>query len=399
MEPAPPTIPPYVDATAPRVSALALLSADDAVCIDLRSPSEYADDHVPGAVNVALFDDDERALVGTLFKRHSPETAYGEAWRIVLAKIEPFVQALAQAAQRELSTDALHARVDEIAAPGLRALERSIGRASVPRLPARALVLYCWRGGLRSASVAVLLQRLGVDDVHVLEGGYKSYRRQVMDELAAWQAPPTFVLRGYTGVGKTLVLRELERLRPRWTLDLEACAGHRSSILGMVGLEPCSQRTFESRIAARLRAGFPGPAVLEGESRKVGDAIVPARVWSALDDGVNVLLTARTERRVQVLLEDYLEHAASRIELARQLPFIEERLGSRKWKGELVQRLADGREPELVELLLEHYYDPLYAHSEKGRAYALELDASDPTRAAAELAAWIEARSLDRDPS
>jgi len=212
----------------------------------------------------------------------------------------------------------------------------------------------------------------------------------VLAELEGWQAPPSFVLRGSTGVGKTLVLRAIEQVRPGWTLDLELHAGHRSSILGMVGLEPCNQKTFDSRVAARLRAGFPGPCVLEGESRKVGDSIVPASVWRALKEATHLLLTAPVEHRVQVLIDDYLAQESSRDELRRQLPFIEERLGRTKWAGELVARLDDGREAELVEILLERYYDPLYRHSEQDYAYSAEFDTTDAQRAAERIVAWIE---------
>ena len=95
---------------------------------------------------------------------------------------------------------------------------------------------------------------------------------------------------------------------------------------------------------------------------------------------------------VEVLIEDYLAREESRDELRRQLPFIEERLGRNAWRGELTARLDDGREAELVEILLERYYDPLYAHSERDYEYSAEIDSSDPVAAAAEIAAWIEAR-------
>jgi tRNA 2-selenouridine synthase len=198
-------------------------------------------------------------------------------------------------------------------------------------------------------------------------------------------------LRGLTGVGKTLVLREIERLRPGWTVDLEALAGHRSSILGMVGLEPRSQKAFETGLYARLREGFPAEVVVfEGESRKVGDAILPEPVWSALQGGTNLELVAPTARRVEVLVADYLAHEESRAELARELPFLEERLGPKKWRGELVRLLESGRERELVEILLERYYDPLYRHSETGRAHAATIDATDPEAAARACVELVE---------
>jgi tRNA 2-selenouridine synthase len=227
--------------------------------------------------------------------------------------------------------------------------------------------------------------------VVVIAGGYKAYRAEVRRRIAAWEAPSSLVLRGLTGVGKTLVLRAIEELRPGWTLDLEGLAGHRSSILGMVGLEPCTQKAFESRLARRLARGFPGNCVVEGESRKVGDVVLPAPVWDTIAGGVSIELTAPLHRRVQVLIEDYLEHPGNRVEIRGQLPFIEDRLGAGRWRGVLTGLLDAGREAELVEVLLERYYDPLYRHSEKRHRYATRIDASDPQRAAAEIVSWAGA--------
>jgi len=376
----------------PAASAATVLASEQVTIVDLRSPGEFAQDHLPGALNRPLFDDQERALVGTLYKQASPDAAFAEARGLVLQTIESLVRGVAEAAGRDAPREDLVALVERFTEAGLEGIQRALRFDVRDEVPRGSLVVHCWRGGMRSASVARLLRELGWQNVFVLEGGYKRYRRQVLEELEGWQAPPSFVLRGMTGVGKTLVLRELEALRPGWTLDLEELAGHRSSILGMVGLEPCNQKTFDSRLASRLRAGFVGPCVLEGESRKVGDSIVPASVWSALRGGVHLRLEASTERRVEVLIEDYLARDTSRDELRLQLPFIEERLGPSAWQGELTRRLDDGREGELVELLLEHYYDPLYAHSERDYDYSAVFDSSDPAVSAAEIVRWIEAR-------
>jgi len=181
-------------------------------------------------------------------------------------------------------------------------------------------------------------------------------------------------------------------LRPGWTVDLEGLAGHRSSILGMVGLAPVTQKRFDSALAERLRGGLPGLVVYEGESRKVGDAIIPSSVWESMRAGVSLELTASTSRRVAVLTEDYLARQENRGELRAQLPFIEARLGSARYAGALVGMLDSGREDELVELLLDLYYDPLYRHSEQSYAYAWSVDTGDPVRAAGEIATWIEER-------
>jgi tRNA 2-selenouridine synthase len=376
----------------PTTDAGALLDGAGRVYIDLRSPSEFAEDHLPGAHSVPLFDDLERALIGTLYARRGPAAAFTEGRARVAARIAELVARVGELAGWRVPEIDLAERVERLTEGGMARFEAELESVPCPVPPEDALVLYCWRGGLRSRSVVALLRELGLERALALEGGYRAYRRQVRARLAAWSAPESFVLRGLTGVGKTLVLRELERIRPGWTLDLEGCAGHRSSILGGVGLEPVSQKRFESRLAERLARGFPGRCVLEGESRKVGDRILPETIWRAVDGGTALELNASLERRVTVLIEDYLAAPENRAGLAHALPFIEERLGRRRWGGVLVGLLASGRERELVRVLLESYYDPLYRHSEGERRYAARFPADDPARAAAEIARWIEAR-------
>jgi tRNA 2-selenouridine synthase len=379
--------------TVPTIRAEEALALEGATFVDLRSPGEFAQDHVPGAANVPLFDDTERAVIGTLYSRHSPEIAFEEGRARTRERIEALVGEVAALAGWEPPAVDLAADVDRLTSEGLEGLDGSLELEPVSAAPERPVVLGCWRGGLRSRSVVALLVQLGLDRALCLEGGYRAYRSEVRERIAAWRAPETFVLRGLTGVGKTLVLRAIEALRPGWTLDLEALAGHRSSILGMVGLEPCSQKTFESRLRARLDAGFPGPCLVEGESRKVGDVILPVTVWEALRAGTDLQLVASKEARVRVLIDDYLAREENRAHLARQLPFVEERLGSTRYGGVLVGLLNERREAELVELLLERYYDPLYAHSEKDHRYVARFDAEDPEAAARAVVEWVEARS------
>jgi len=376
----------------PAVEAAAVLAARERTVVDLRSPKEFAEDHVPGALNVPLFDDVERAVIGTLYVKRSPDAAFAEARERTVENIGALTAAIAQAAEWDVPDVDLRARVRELTEPGIASMEGALTVEAAGDPQPGAVVLHCWRGGLRSRSVVALLRELGLERAVMLTGGYKSYRAEVRRRLTGWSAPATYVLRGLTGVGKSLVLREVERLRPRWTLDLETLAGHRSSILGMVGLAPCTQKTFESRLLRRVSSGFPDRCVVEGESRKVGDVVLPERVWEAVSSGVAIQLVATTETRVRNLIEDYLAHPENRAEIRAQLPFIEERLGRRKWNGVLVGLLDRGEEEELVARLLEHYYDPLYRHSEKGRSYVLRVDAGDPERAARELVDWIDGR-------
>lgn len=376
----------------PAITARTLSALADAVVVDLRSPVEFAEDHVPGAIHVPLLDDDERALVGTLYRRASPEEAFERGRLLVAARIEALVGAIAGLVGWDGARVELRERVLALTGGGVQRFGERLATEATAPTPERPVVLCCWRGGMRSRSVAYLLRELGLERACVLDGGYRAWRALVLADLDAFVAPPTFVLRGLTGVGKTLVLRELERLRPRSTLDLEGLAQHRSSILGMVGLAPVTQRAFESRMRERLTAGFDPVLFVEGESRKVGDVIVPARVWSALDGGVDLELVAPVERRVQVLLDDYLAHPGSAEELVPRLAFLDERLGERPT---LVDRFQGGEHDAVVRTLLERYYDPLYRHTERGRRYAARFDASDPQRCAHAIAAWVDARPAE----
>jgi len=365
--------------------------------IDLRSPSEFSEDHVPGAVNVPLFDDDDRRVIGTMYRWDSPDEAFHEASARTRERIEGFVSELARVLGRPIPKGELREEITARTSKGIADMEARLALTEAEL--ESPVVMHCWRGGLRSRSVVAFLRDLGWSDVVGLEGGYKGYRSAVRERLAASELPRAFCLRGLTGVGKTLVLRELERERPGWTVDLEGLAAHRSSILGGVGLAPVSQRRFESLLIERLQRGFPGPVVYEGESRKVGDIILPERVWSSLQGACDLELGAPLARRVEVLVEDYLAHPGNRGELESRLPFIENRLGPRKWDGVLVSLLREGREEELVEILLEEYYDPLYRHSEKrhaerkngaDREYARSFDTSDPRACAREIAEFID---------
>jgi tRNA 2-selenouridine synthase len=373
----------------PTLTAAAVLALRDPLMIDLRSPGEFAADHVPGAHNVPLLDDEERALVGLLYRRESPEAAFAEARGRVAASASRIVDSIASLAQWAAPRVDVAAIVEELSRDGIAAMDRRVAGLPCVQSPERPVVLCCWRGGLRSRSVTALVRALGLERAVAVEGGYKRCRTELLARLSSFAPPRTYVLHGLTGVGKTLVVRALERLRPAWTLDLELEAGHRSSLLGGAGLQPASQKQFENRIAQRVARGFPaGLMVVEGESRKVGDVIVPSPVWHALDKGVHLDLVTTQERRIDVLIEDYLASTESRRQLRESLVALTERIAD-AWADPLVPLLDAGRERELVALLLERWYDPRYRHSQQGRRFDATFDSTDPERCASELADWI----------
>ncbi len=373
----------------PMVQAEAVLGREDVCVIDLRSPSEFAEDHLPGAVNVPLFGDLQRSMVGFLYQQSSAEAAFDKGREFAMAGVQEMVQAIGEVAGWEIPSGNFSEHIDRICSVGMAALEQGLEPRPIEGCEPGSVVLHCWRGGLRSRSVVSLLRGLGLDRAVGLSGGYKSYRRHVLDGLAAWSGPRPIVLRGLTGVGKTLVLRELERQRPGWTLDLEGLAGHRSSLLGMVGLKPCSQKTFDTRLFRALSCGLDRVLVVEGESRKVGDVILPGPLWEAMAGGENLWLEACEDYRVEVLMEDYLGKGGDRETLRRQLAALAPRLPA---ELDLLGLFDRREEPELVRRLLHHHYDPLYLHSEGGRTTLATFDTSDVESAAAKIGAWIEAR-------
>jgi tRNA 2-selenouridine synthase len=370
--------------------------APGAVLVDLRAPAEFADDCIPGAVNVPLFEDVTRSFVGLLYKQFSPEAAFQEGRAAVAERVEGLVAEIAAHAGWDVPEDDLMARVLAMTDGGIAKMEAELTPTPIKAFPAAPVILHCARGGMRSRSVVALLRALGFDRAVGLRDGYRGYRRIVMASLDEWSPPSRVVsLRGLTGVGKTLVLRAIEEMRPGWTLDLEGLAGHRSSLLGMVGLKPVSQKAFETALCARAAGGFPSDVmIVEGESRKVGDAIIPSPVWEAMRGATNIDVTASIARRVAVLSDDYLRDESALPVLREQLEAVSARMDGRP---ELAEMLDRGETGPLVELLLERYYDPLYRRSDEGKEYALAVDAEDEHVAAERVIAAVESGELWSD--
>ena len=365
--------------------------------IDLRSPGEFAHDHLPGAVSVPLFDDGQRAIVGTLYKQESPEAAYEAGLEMVEAGMDERIEKILcrelpgaewKSRFRELSE---HLR-QQMSEPSLLLQQQD----SLAGLGSEPIILHCWRGGMRSQSMALLLRSLGETQVGLLKGGYKAYRSQVIASLAGHPADdfPFIVLRGATGVGKTQILRQLEERAPHSTLDLEGLAGHRSSVLGAVGLKPVSQPRFETLLLRRLAelgihskdGSRPSqPIFVEGESRKVGDVVLPESLYAAMHQGTQLKVQASVKYRVELLGLDYLGPAAlegpadlARLaELATALDGLRRKLGQ-GLVDQMQAELRSGSWRGVTEQLLHLHYDALYAHGEVQRSYAAEFDAEDP---------------------
>jgi len=308
-------------------ATVADLAAFDGI-IDVRSPGEFAEDRIPGAINLPVLDDAERERVGTLYKQVSSFEAKKVGAALVSRNIA-----------RHLET----------------------WFAGKPRTY-RPLI-YCWRGGSRSGSLTHVLQKIGFGAIQ-LEGGYKAYRRHVVAELA--RLPALFgyrVVSGPTGSGKSRLLQALANEGAQ-VLDLEALAAHRGSLLGALpGQAQPSQKSFESAIWFALSRFDPArPVFVESESKKIGTLRVPDALITAMRASPCVRLEVPLAARVQLLIEDYAHFLHDPGTIKRQLGYLAALRGSETvaaW-----QSLANERAwPELVAALLDQHYDPTYLRS------------------------------------
>ncbi len=300
-----------------------VLALDFDEIIDVRSPSEWAEDHVPGAVSLPVLDDAERARVGTIYKQVSPFSA---------RKIGAALVAKNAAAHLE-------------------------GPLADKPGGWRPLV-YCWRGGQRSGSFASIMAQIGWR-VEVLAGGYKAWRRLVVDSLYNDPFPwRLVVLDGNTGSAKTEVLNLLPA-RGVQVLDLEGLANHRGSLFGSLGEQP-SQKAFEGRLALALARLDPGrPVVVEAESAKVGDCRLPPRLWRAMVVAPRVAIAAPRAVRAGYLVRAYADLVADvgRLDrLVASLAPAHPREVIAEWRA----LVAAGDHVALAEGLMARHYDPRY---------------------------------------
>lgn len=329
----------------PGTATLADLDAFDEI-IDVRSPGEFEDDHLPGAVNLPVLDDEERARVGTIYKQVSPF----EAKRLGAALVS-----------RNIA----------------RHLEGHLADKPKRYRP----LVYCWRGGSRSGSMTHVLRSIGWQAAQ-LEGGYKTYRTAVLADLDRLPEQLRFtVVCGPTGVGKSRFLRALRELGGQ-VLDLEALAAHMGSVLGAYPeqAQP-SQKYFESQVWDALRRfGADRLVYVESESKRIGNLHTPETLLRRMRASACLNLEAPVPVRVALLKEEYAHFLADPARLSEQLDRLTALRG-----GDVVagwKRLAeDGRWDELVAELLELHYDPAYRRS-LGRNFVLSEGSPTLTLAA-----------------
>jgi tRNA 2-selenouridine synthase len=316
--------------------ALIPISAADALArlhefstvIDARSESEYAEDRLPGAVNWPTLNDEQRRIVGTEYAQDSPFVAKKRG-----------------------------------AAMAARNIAEHIEREVINQPKDWKPLVYCWRGGKRSGSLALVLDQIGFR-VHVLEGGYREYRRAVMAELEA--LPRRFQYRvvcGTTGSGKSRLLQVLAA-RGAQVLDLEALANHRGSVLGLVpGSPQPGQKQFDSRVWDALRRFDPTRVVwVESESKKVGELRVPQALIERMRASPCVVLELPLQARVSLLMEDYQHFVTDTPAFCQRLDALRTLRGNEvinAWQ----EAARAGQTSHVVRELLVTHYDPIYLQS------------------------------------
>jgi tRNA 2-selenouridine synthase len=307
--------------------AIARLDEFDAI-LDARSESEYAQDHLPGAVNWPSLNDEERKLIGTLYKQVSPFEAQKRGAALVAANIA-----------------------------------RHIEREVIDKPRQWQPLAYCWRGGKRSGSLALVLGQIGFR-VSVIEGGYKAFRSAVLADLPRLATRLDLrVICGPTGSGKTRLLQALAQAGGQ-VLDLEALASHRSSVLGLIPGQPQpTQKRFDTLVWDQLRRfDAARPVFVESESRKVGNLAVPEALIERMRASPCLRLDLADDERVALLLEDYDFFVREPALFCERLDALAELRGKAVVLGWQAEVAAGRIEGVVRELLLKHY-DPGYAAS------------------------------------
>lgn len=324
--------------------------SDQYPVLDVRSPGEYKHAHIPGAYNIPLFDDEERKVVGTIYKRQSREAAIKTGLDFFGGKMRKMVE-----------------EAESIVRSGQLVVGNK--QAAQGQLPtAHCVLLHCWRGGMRSAAIAWLLDLYGFK-VYVLVGGYKAYRKWV---LLQFEKKYQFrIIGGYTGSGKTIVLHDLEK-HGQLIIDLEALANHKGSAFGALGeKEQPKQEMFENLLAGELykKSEVFSPSVspdnplptpdliwLEDESQRIGSLQVPMPLWYTMRESHVYFLDIPFEERLNCITNNYGKFEKD--QLVNAIMRIQKRLGGLETKN-AISHLLENDHKQCFRILLT-YYDKWY---------------------------------------
>ncbi len=329
------------------------------IFIDVRSPSEYMEDTIPNAINIPLMSDEERKSVGTTYK----QIGKNEAKRLGVKLISPKMPELFE-------------KVLELKNKNMQ------------------IAAFCSRGGYRSTFFASVFSSIGIP-IAQLEGGYKTYRKEVITLLPILNDKTTYiVLHGNTGVGKTDILHSLRDIGYS-VLDLEGAANHRGSLLGSIGIGDCnSQKKFETNIYDQLIRSKSQYVFVEAESRKIGKVVIPNYISEKMQNGIHVFIDADLDYRVKSLKKDYIQNNNWIVESINAVEKLNKYI-SKDNLNSLKNEISSGNFDFAAKELMQKYYDPMYTFKSDTFKYDAKFKATtNCDEIAREIAIWLESFAL-----
>jgi len=329
-----------------------LKNKENYILIDTRCPREYAEATIPGALNIALFEDDQYEAIGICYKNEGKEASIRLGMGYISKRLPDIYEQYAQTMQ---------------------------GR--------KKLALFCARGGMRSSSIGSLLQSIGMPVVKI-DKGYKGYRQFLNSALPEMVEKFKFIpIYGRTGSGKTYILDEIAALGYP-VLDLEKCANHRGSLLGGIGLGACnSQKMFESLIFDSLCSVDKPYVFTEGESKRIGKIIMPDYLYDAVTGGEKLLINTDIKKRVENIRREYITDDVKTEEIVSAIMSMETYLGKARaesYANMVLEKCYD----EVIETLMLKYYDSAY--STKNKEFIRRFENEDEKETAKALIAFAE---------
>ncbi|MFC1744898.1 tRNA 2-selenouridine(34) synthase MnmH [Candidatus Riflebacteria bacterium] len=322
--------------------------------IDLRAPGEFQKGSIPGSINIPLFSDDERHKIGFAYKQISQQKAIDLGVQYFSVDLAEFVAKF---------------------------------RAVKEQNKEKKLLLYCARGGMRSEIVVSFLNNIKIPCIK-LKDGYKGFRAHIVQNLEHFKLQATvLVIDGYTGTGKTILLKKLKE-RKKAILDLEELAQHRSSLFGAIGLKPRNQRDFEALLLLKLlelnRTDF---FYVEAESRKIGFVQLPSFLATAIINSPRIFLETPLKFRASTIVDEYFDSEDKVNEIAKIIPKLQKELG-KKGVERLQAWLGQKDFHKVAAYLLENYYDPRYQHNHKYRTFSRRSISKDLLESESKILEW-----------
>ncbi len=315
------------------ISVEQFINMKNAVPIDVRSQDEFTDFHIPGAINIPLFSNEERAEIGTIYKQIGADEAKWRAMEIVSPKIPSLLGQI-----KEVHQEHNHP------------------------------VIYCWRGGMRSKSVASFLSFAGLS-IPRLIGGYRAYRQFILEKIPEMIPAQAITLHGMTGVGKTEVLLKLQE-KGFPIIDLEGLANHRGSIFGTYGLDTGhNQKIFDSLLYQALSKIEGSPFfIVEAESKRIGKVTQPDELFNRKLQGININLQASLSSRIERIYREYVKPYCHegwfQEKVIERLAYIKKRIKDSNVIASLDEAVLSENYKLFIKILLEDYYDPRYSHKQ-----------------------------------